>query len=891
MGKKQNHNTLPPKLALRFLSWYCTERRLEEIEGDLEELFYRDINTLGERRAKLRFWINVIRCFKPYAFKRKVRPIKDFLSMDLYINYLITSVRRMKRERSYSVIAISALTLGLLSFMLIATYLINEYKFDTFYPKKDRIYRVVQIEEHPGGVEHMAMTSIHLAEAIRNEIPGVAEAATVWPGVDGWVEANGKTFYESDYILASENFFQIFDQQFLMGSDKDPLKTPMSAVITESLAIKYFGTIDIIGEIMNVDRYGLYTITAVIKDLPGYTHMPFDMVLKPYFNRFFENVHPVFIPWFNSWEGHPCATMVLVDEDKPMEELEATLQTILPKYKGNEWEVRPYYLQNIAQVHLNETPVRFNVARVPQGDKSKIYTLTVIAVFLLVIAIINYTNLSSARMTNKLKEIGVRRCVGARRWEIFRQVMTESLLITFMSGVLALVLFFLALPHFGFLVEKELTINMQVLINLSLVIVPVLVLTGLLSGAYPAFMEMKASEQLVTWLSVRKNDHKGFRNVLVTAQFMLAMIMIVLTMIINHQNQFVNQKELGFSKETTLVMEINGGGVRQNYDHLKAALLAHPAISEVSGLSTMVGGFREPSEIDYITDGGDPEHPFVGSFYGFDEFSLSVLDLDLVAGRDFSGNPIADSTSFLINESLAKNVYPDRRMEEIIGETIRINEPDELEGTIIGIVKDFHFLSLHEKISPLVIGYITNPISGIDDIAMKFDPYYDYLELYTYIDDLHKKYEPTAQMTLNLLDDLLQVRYRADRSYQRIFMTGSFIVMFIALLGIVGLSAYSAQQRSKEFGIRKVMGASILQILSLQAGSIIKLIIIGELIAVPVILWWGRSWLENFSYKISISPYLFVFGAILLVIIGIVSVNLVTYRIARLNPANTLRDE
>lgn len=403
----------PPKLAQSILKLYCGELRFEEINGDLDELFYSDLENLGHRNAKIKYWTNTIRCFKPYAWKGTKK--RETSNMDLYINYLTTSWRRLKREKGYSAISLLALAIGLTSFILISTYIINEYSYEAFYQKSELTYRVVQVENDGHGVEHVAMSSVPLAKSIEEEIPAASTVVNVWRGAEGWIRNNEKEFYESKYILATEKFFVIFEQEFLYGSTESALRSPMSAVVTESFAKKYFEKLMVIGEVLDIDRYGQFIITAVVKDVPQNTHLPYDLILSPHFEEYLTKVHPFFRQYFDSWYGHPATTYILPENQNYIEDIEAGLSAILAKNAEEERPHNLHYLQKVSDIHFAENKVYSSVSRIAQGDKTKILSLSVIAVLLLLTSLINYINLFSARISRRLKEIGVRKCLGAAK--------------------------------------------------------------------------------------------------------------------------------------------------------------------------------------------------------------------------------------------------------------------------------------------------------------------------------------------------------------------------------------------------------------------------------------------------------------------------------------------
>jgi len=439
------------------------------------------------------------------------------------------------------------------------------------------------------------------------------------------------------------------------------------------------------------------------------------------------------------------------------------------------------------------------------------------------------------------------------------------------------------------MIGKELVLSADLLGKLLLVLTPVMILASVFSALYPAYLEIKHSKGVMDLFKMKSSYKSGFRNVLTGLQFFVATLMIICTIIIFKQITFISNQDLGYEDENILIMEVNGGGVRNNYDALRAELLINPSISEVAGMSLALSGYRESMDVNYLSSQSSSSEPEVAVFYGFDENAISLLEISILAGRDFSGLP-TDSLSILINESMARTVFPGSTYYEVIGEELKFVDWEDMRVNVIGVVQDFHFESLHENINPLIIGHLSNPMSDIDDIAIKVDGNY-IQDAIAHIDRLHKKYEPTAMMSLQFQDEMVESAYKEDLTYRRVFTTGAVLTILVALIGIVGLTSYTSELRSKEFGIRKVFGASIYQILTLQFISIVKLLLIAEVLAIPLIWIWANRWLNNFAYAITLSPWIFVLGSLALIVVSSLTVNLISYRIASMKPSATLRDE
>lgn len=776
------------------------------------------------------------------------------------------------------------LVIAFTCFSLFTLYVQHEQSFDDFHSKGDRIYRVIRVNQTPSGDRHESRTSIHLAAAMKSEVPGIENSVRILPGSQTWVDTGDKRFFEDDHLLVTEEFFDVFDFEILKGNPESLIE-PFSVLLTESIAKKYFDAANPIGQVLNYGRYGDFTVKAVVTDPPTSSNLRFNALLTPDLDYYLSNTHPRFPSWFNSWEGTPSATYVVFNEGAQKEEIEQNLTALLQKYQGDNWEETPYYLQNIKEQHLGSTDVyAFDIA--PKGNVKYIYIYSGIGILILFIAGFNYVNLTSARSLTRTKEVGLRRTLGASKTGIINQLLIEALIVAFMALPISLELVVVLLPYFESVTQTTIELNFQRFQSLLMVIVPVTILFAAISGLYPALYlsKFKLSEILKSRSKLTGNPI--LRNMMVIGQFAVSLILIVAALVVSNQIDFVTDKDLGFDEEQLLVVEVNGAGIRRNFNTFKNELISHSNIENVAAFSVIVSGSREPESIAVNKLEEPLAAPASMEFYAMDEDGISTLGLELVAGEDFTGRQDVDSTSTILNESAAALFGG----EQIVGQWIEVEEPDRLRVRVVGIVKDFHFRSMFEPIKPLMLGYIRNPIEDMDDIVIrlkggKFD------ENLAFVESLHNQFDENQILEWTLLDQMVDDFYKKDKTFKEVYAIGSGLAIVIACLGLLGLASFMANQRLKEFGIRKVLGATINQIVGMQWWQFIKLILLANVIAVPIVWILMDNWLQGYAYRIDIGLPVFGIAAAVVLVTALVTISFESIKVALSNPVETLRNE
>ena len=875
----------PPHIATRFLRWFCHEDRLEEVEGDLVELFEKR----SEKRLKVAQWQlywDVIKSLRRVNMKKF-----NFLSTQTFMlrSYIKSGKRNLIKDINYSLLNLIGLSLGLAVFIIMIMIVNHEYSFDRFHKKAERIFEVIQVFENTEGADPEIHTSLKLAPALREELAMVENAVTVHGAASTWMKVDGKRFFEEDGIVAGPEFFEIFDYKLLNGNPEQVLKSSNSIIIEESLARKLFGGDEPIGQVIELQRYGMFTVTGILETLPSNSFIQFNFIITQNYEVFFTQVAPWFPDWFQSWEGDPAATFVLLNDAGDADEFSAQVARILQNHLTDAELINPHYLINLLDLHFDIRGIDGRINEFVKGDRSQIRLFVFVAFLILGMACFNYINITTARSIKRAKEVGVRKAMGALRGQIKWQFLTESFLQVGLSFLVSIGWIYLLLPYFISISGINLSLTLEGALILLPIIVITLVLVSLLAGFYPALYLSKLSPvKVFNNSSISAKGNSVLRNGLVVVQYGLVIFMLTSLLIVHQQYRFLSNNNLGFDTNALVVVEVNGPGVRNNYRNLKNELLANPNIIHVTGLTRMISGYRSSTGV-YALEQNNPEQKYAMRFYGMDEDGLNTLGFNLLSGENFTGSKSRDSTSIFLNET-ASALYGG---ENIIGEWLTlVNEEEDTEFNVkvTGIIQDFHYRSLHDPIGPVVIGYYLNPFESLDDIVIRIADH-DVAETISYIESVHNKFDENDVITLEFMDDMIQRSYEKEMLFRNVFLGASTISLVIALLGIIGLISFNVVARTKEFGIRKVLGANYLQLILLQGKTFIYFMLMAIIVATPLTWWLASNWLIDYAYRIDLSgtPFIISFGIVL--ISTMTSLWLIVHRSARKNPVESIRYE
>lgn len=861
--------TQPPKFSLKLIRWFCKDELVEELQGDLEQYY---AETQANFFKGLKYWYQVFNYLRPSTIKS----FKNLNSGTMFIFNPLLTLRNLYRHISTSLISLFGFTMGLVATIFLYFYIYSEISTDRFHEDGAQIYRALRVSEMNGTPYRIGVTSVPYANALLTDYPSDVVAATRAVPENGLVSFGEKQFMEDDLLFADKNFFQFFSYPLAIGDKASVLATANSAVLSKAAAKKYFGDEDPIGKIIEVDNAYEFIVSGVMEELPGKTHLDFSIVLSIDLLERFE--------WFGGWWNNSLNTYVKIPTPEQAANLGGKLDQFMEKYMGDDFERSGskvgLELEPLKDIYFNnETRYDFS----SHGSFSSILTLGAVAIAILFIACFNYVNLSIAQSFMRAKEVGVRKVLGGSKWRLILQFLSESMMILFLSILISVGICELMTPMFNSFFGLEVSLNWMdmnvILFFLSLVIVILLS-----SGVYPAvLLSSFKSVSILKGSKLTSGKNVGLRKALVIAQFSISIFLIVASMLISVQTKYLNSKDLGFTKEAIVLIELNNSEIRSQRDQFKDRLLANSNVMGATMVSGEPGGFHDASSF-VVT--GVPETHRMRTLFTDTEF-FDVLDIDIVAGRSFSKEITSDQEQTVILNKRAV-VELGLNPEDAVGRKVTMPGWDIEDVPVIGVAADYHFNTLRDEIEPLAIlsgGFHRKLAVKINMVNMK--------DGLLHIDKTFTELSPGFPMSYQFLDDSLKELYENEQQQARVFSAFSTLSIFLACLGIFGLAAYAAQQRQKELGIRKVLGATAQQIIGLISKEFVWLVLVASCIAIPVVWYFIQRWLGAYAYRIEVIDhwYVFVAGGITTIFIALVTVTLKTYRAAISDPTESIRNE
>ena len=846
---------------LRLLARYDVNPHLR---GDFDEEFSFIYETKGFVRAWFWYWAHLLRSLPVF--------IKDILYLRSMMikNYLKIALRNFQRHKGYSFINILGLSVGMACCILILIYVKYELSYDRYHTHADHIYRI--LIGRKGFIDRpFAGSPPRLASALKDNFPEVIHACRVKKEVTS-VKYKTQFFQETRFYFVDPDFLEIFDFPLISGNQKTAFKEPFSILFTREMAQKYFGNEDPVGRFVSCNTYGQsrdYRVTGVLDNVPDNSHFHFD-ILAPMSSlgvlRGEDYIH--------SWNNNAFKTYLQIAGSSSPEDLAAKMEDL---FVGKIPWKPDITLENVKDIHLF-SKANPDMEFEPNSDVRYLYFFSSIALFILLIACINHINLATAWSARRAREIGIRKVVGAQKSQIARQFFFEALLLSLMALFMSVVLAGLFLPTFRSLIGSELKAPLSSLAVLSGAL-GIMLFTGIVSGVYPALF--LSSFQPILVLKTRfhgGNKNKPFfRNMLVVFQFVISAALIVSTITISNQLRYIQNKKMGFNKDYVLTSMIGDQGLRENNSPLKTELMNHPnilAVSTSSGLLTDIGWGVGPAWEGKPQD----RNPM---FYkiGVDFNYLDLYEMDILIGRKFAREYATDEKeAVLLNETALKETG----WEEPIGRRFD-------GGTVVGIVKDFHFEPLRKVIKPIFFRVMTDDDrSFFLSIKIKSE---DIAATLAFIEKTWKKFSPAYPFSYTFVDSAIENLYRTEQKVEKAFKYFSLIAIFIACLGLFGLISFTVEQRTKEIGIRKVMGASVLKIVTMLSSDFAKLVLLSNIISWPAAYYVMNRWLEGFAYRTALGPWTFVLTGFLTLIIAMLTIGLQSIRAAKANPVDSLRYE
>lgn len=803
-------------------------------------------------------------------------------------HYLKIAFRNLFRYKFYSCINIGGLAIGIACCLIIFLYVRSSLRYDTHHPHADRIYRIVSQATHENRQSWYSVTPPALTPALNKDFPEVENAFRLFLAPNTLVENGQRKFYEEKFFLADSSILQVLNLPLRYGNPQTALQDPSSVIISEAVAQKYFGPENPVGKVLTVNKNTI-KVTGVLAESGKPTHLKLDFLAVLDKQAFGERI--------NSWVWQQFYTYILLREGSNAGQFEAKLgdyvqKTVAPITQKS-GVVYTLYLQPLKDIYLRSSHLEFDQPE--RGNINYVYAFSVIAVFILVIACFNFMNLATARSLKRAREVGVRKVIGAYRSQLIRQFLGESMLLTLIAFALAIPIVALALPYFNQLSDESLSLqypmDLRLVFGLFLASIPV----GILAGLYPVFF-LSSFRPIVVLKSAAASagySLSALRKGLVIVQFVISVVLIAATAIVYRQLNYLQQKNLGFNKDQTLVMSVPiavglpGEKAKIGYEPLKTELLRNPAVLAVAASYGDPGGLVAG---DGIRIPGEKTRTSINMFT-VDYDYIPALKMELVAGRAFSREfPTDEQQAFILNETAVKDLgfgTPDKALGKEIAWDEWLTPEKKKNGKVIGIVKDFHYKSLHQKIEPFLMHVYPGTFNRL---TVRIRPENTAATLADIQNKWHA-FMPEYPLQYRFLDETFAKMIEKERKMSQVVTIFSGLAIFIACLGLLGLVAFTAQQRTKEIGIRKVMGASVPQIMVLLSRDFTRLVLIAIVLAVPI-AWYGmHRWLQDFAYRIDISWGVFAGAGIAALLIALVTVSFQAIKAAVANPVKALRNE
>ncbi len=875
----------PNRFVNRFLEWFCSDRLIEEVQGDLHEAFYHRREEFGSFWANGWFLLDVIRFFRP-GYLRPVETQNNQIAM--HRNYFKAALRNFKKNGGYSSINLLGLILGCTCCLLIALHVSEEFSYDNFHADSKNTYRVVMdIYNNNELTTKSAPIYPGVGPVITDEYPEVMDFVRILPfgsGVYSVRKPDGTLirYNEDKAVFADPNFFQMFGFKLIDGNPQEVLRSPNQTVLSASAAKRYFGDENPIGKTINYRGTEENVVTGVMEDFPETSHMQFDIISS-----------------LNSWNGYESwpqnfgwydfyTFIRVVEGTDPVvlnEKVGGFLDVKKAENYARETSREQLWIQNVADIHLFSKGLSWEMGQ--NGGANQVYFLSAIAVLMLIVAWVNFINLSTARAVRRAKEVGVRKVVGAMKKHLIQQFLAEAFLYNFLALMISIGLVLLLVPGINGLLDISLDRSLLLSFDIVMGVTGVLLLGTLFSGFYPAIVLSSFKPLNVLKGSFYKRKSRfGFRQLLVTFQFVVSVVLIFGTIVVFKQVQYMQSQDLGLNVAQTLVLNgptsSNGDGDLNNRRNIfKDRISEIPSVQNFT-ISNIVPGEENFSISSFYTR-QDPDVHRDCYRVRVDENYFPNFSIDVISGRNFIKDMASDSNAIVLNKTAA-NMFGFSE-ESAIGEVLNFNSRYPLK--VIGVVNDYHHSSLKESLDPMMFMYRPN---AANYFSMKVEAA-NIPSTIANVEALWNDVYPDNPFQYFFLDEFFNRQYKSDQQFNTVFSAFAVMVIIVACMGLFGLVSFTVEQSRKEIGIRKVLGASVQKLIILLTWDYAVLIVISICISLPLGYFLMNEWLGDFAYRTSIGPFVYVLGALSIILITLVTVSFKSMAAANSNPVHSLRDE
>ncbi len=791
-------------------------------------------------------------------------------------NYFKIAWRNFIKNGAYSFINLSGLTIGLTCFILIALYIQYELSYDLQHKNVDNIYRIVQQQKgnEYQGSDMMVPTPLPLGKSLKEDFPEVLAITNL--NVWGALLIKDKESFPQRGLLSDKHIFDVFTIPVIEGEGKEALDDPNSILLTASLAKKIFGDISPIGQTLVYNSTETVEVKGLIADPPKNQHFSYDYIVSA-------KIWPQYEHDVGRWNSNNYRTYMVLAEGTDINAFEEKMKVYenitKPIYQQSNFEFFPEYkLQPLKSIHLYSN---INHEIEANGDIKYVYLFAFIGFIILILASINYTNLTTARSLQRVKEIGVSKVMGASKLQLIGQFLGEAIMFTVISFIIALVLVLLVLPTYNELIGKNISFSIFNNSELILAMFSIAIVVGVLSGLYPALFLSKLNPGNALKNNILKGPQRvtGVRNVLVTGQFVVAITLAIGSIIIYQQLHFIQHKHLGFNKDRVVHVGYGSKEIYENESVIRSELLSHPKIQKVAFSNRLPFGINSYGNIDRWE--GNPGNKQLNLYRSYVDYDfIDLFEMELLEGRNFSPKfPTDTLEAYILNESAVKALG----WETAVGKSFD-------EGRVIGVIKDFHSQTFDQKIEPLFMA-MRRPYNrhyGQAIVKINGD---DFLETKAFIEKTMKSVVPLAPYEAKFVNESYNVQYKTEQKLGQAFNLFTLLALFIASMGLFGLVSFTVIQRTKEIGIRKVLGASITRIVGLLSVDFIKLVLLALIISIPIAYYVMNKWLMNFAYKIDVNWWVFIIVGIIVIVIAFVTISFQSIKAAIVNPIKSLKTE
>ena len=872
---KEETQISPPGLPLRFLKWFCDPMLLEDVEGDLAELFSERSDS-GRNMARLRYLLDVLFLFRPGIIKN-IEIKNGLINTAMLKNYLKSTIRNLVKYKSFSSINIFSLTVGLAACMVIFLFIRDEKSFDAFHQKN--VYRLCEVQSSPGtNTQKVALSMPGMGPTMTERFPEIEKYTRFWGWGSQLVEIGEKNLMVDRVVGVDSTFFDIFDFKLSQGQTGKVITGPDDAVISREMALRMYRDEDVIGKTFAIGE-SIYVVRGVMENVPENSHLQFDIVLSVFASGSTAED-------FNSRFGSNYVnTYFILNENADIKSLTHKFPEYLTSVMDDDINERlELFVQPLKEVHLASTDIEHDYNNYRKFNGKYLDVFILVGVLILIIASINFTNLTTARATYRSREVGVRKAIGAMRNQLMAQFIFESVLLSMLALLCALVLVFFALPFLNNVIDRQLTI-LPFLTSMEFVAMSlgVTFLLGFVAGLYPS-VYLSSFKPVVVLKGLKNQEKKSlFRSSLIVIQFSLALGMIVCTLIIVEQLFYIKNKDVGFTTDHIVLIEMNGE-MQESYHQMKEELLSQANILGVTASGQRLGnnfhqwGFKVRQDTGIVS--------YTPSNVHVDYDYLDVYGIRLIEGRTFSKEfATDDGLAFIVNQAFVK----DLGFEEPIGKKVGHSwYPNDSLGTIIGVTEDFNFNSLHYEVNTLSL--VIHSDWGFSEMSVKINGQNTETALRE-IENVYGQFVTEFPFQYEFLNDHMEELYKSDQQMGSVITIIAVLSIFIGCMGLFGLASISIQRRIKEVGIRKVMGASPKELLVLLSKGFAGMILISFVIASPVTYVFMSGWLESFAYRIEINPFLFLIGGAVALFIALTTISFHVLKAVKANPVDSLRYE